>query len=74
MTKLEKLNALLQHPGLDLPSIRRKVDPQGSNVKWLQKHLSSRNSDHDNYPQIVELLDERIGNLVKQPYEETVTS
>lgn len=72
MTKLEKLNDLLADPGLDIPQIRRKVDPQGSNVKWLQKHLGARNSEHKNFNLIESLLGERIGSLVKEPYQETV--
>lgn len=71
MTKLERLNKLLNDPGLDLPDIRRKVDPQGSNVKWLQRNLAIRNSEHSNFDEISSLLKMRIGCLVKEPYEET---
>ena len=71
MTKLERLNKLLNDPGLDLPDIRRKVDPQGSNVKWLQRNLAVRNSEHVHFSELTALLKMRIGCLVKEPYQET---
>lgn len=66
MTKIEHLNRLLHCAKLDLPNIRRTVDPQGSNLKWLQKHLSARNSDHPNFDEINTLINTPIGVLVKQ--------
>ena len=52
--ELQELNSLLKDSPLDIPNLRKSVNSTGSNYKWLQKHITKRNSDIE--PRLVELL------------------
>lgn len=54
--ELEELNDLLDDNSLDIPDIRREVGDNGRNLKWLKKHLSTRNS-RDQHPRLFELVE-----------------
>jgi hypothetical protein len=52
--KIQKINYLLQHSQLNLPSYRKQITKSGKNISWLNKHITFQN---DNVPdELLELL------------------
>jgi hypothetical protein len=71
MTKLEMLNKLLADRKLDIPAMHRSVDKHGTNIKWLKKHLATRNQEHESFTSIQNLLAGSIGSLVNDLFTST---
>ena len=53
MTRLDQLNNLLKHQ--DIPEFRKTVDHSGTNLKWLKKHVFSKDTCPSELKELLEL-------------------